>query len=555
MSSRLLIFGIDGATWDLVEAWVEEGKLPNLARFIKQGSSMTLRSTIPASSPPAWTSIITGKNPGKHGIFDFIRREPSSYNLQSMRADFTSYRSIFDLLSEQGLRVASVNVPLTYPPRPVNGFMVAGLGAPKLGNFTYPADLKQELDQYAYELDVGASYAEVGDEQFVLDMKRVMNSQVRFAVDKLRAEAWDLFMIVLRGTDEAQGYLWHHLDPTHPWHDPELAKQYGDSILGIYQESDRLLGEMAEAAGEDATILILSDHGGGPLHKEVYLNNWLREEGYLKLKTAEAKSSPLTSFLRRTGLTRDRLSSLFDGPFWRRIRERVPLAWQHALIPSHVPTLAESVDWSKSKAYSFGYIGQIYINLKGREPEGIVLPEEYDALISEMRLKLKAMTNPEDGQPVVDHVYSADELYEGPYRAEAPDLNLIMRNMSYIAHPRRELAYDQVFGPVTTSESGTHRVDGLAILAGQAIQSGLLTEAHHLLDVAPTVLYCLGVPVPTYMDGSVMVDVIEPDYLADHPVTEQVVDAVNQPIASETIWSTAEEEEVEERLRALGYLE
>lgn len=553
MSTRLLLFGLDGATWDLVTPWLEAGELPNLARLCDQGARMTLRSTIPAISPPAWTSILTGQNPGKHGIFDFIRRQPGSYLIESVRADFTNYRTIFDHVSAAGGRVASINVPLTYPPRPVNGIVVAGLGAATSADYTHPPELKQDLAARGYELDVGYGYNELGDARFVQEVRRVMRGQVDFAREQLEAGEWDLFMLVLRGTDEAQGFLWHHLDPTHPAHDPAAAARLGSPVLQVYRESDRLLGKMLEAAGPEAAILLLSDHGGGPLHREVYLNHWLHEQGYLVLKEGATGGGP-SALLRRLGLTRERLSPLFDGPAWRRLRRAVPLRWQHALIPGAAPSLADQVDWSRTRAYSLGYIGQIYVNLAGREPAGIVSEAAYEPLLDEIEAGLRQMVDPADGRPVVDQIYRGSEIYHGPYAARGPDLNLIMRGMRYIAHVRREMAHDALFGPVTTGESGTHRPEGLAIAAGAPFRSGVLLDEHSLLDIAPTALHLLSLPVPDDMDGRVMHDAFRRDYLTAHPIAHRSADPLDPTDVNPGTWTDAEAAELEARLRDLGYL-
>src|SRR3990172_1179996 len=323
---KVLVIGLDAATLDLIEPWVATGKLPLFAQLMREGAYGMLRSTVPAMSPPAWTSIITGQNPGKHGIFDFMRRQPGTYNLQSMRSDFTRYRTVFDLLSSYGKRVAAINLPLPYPPAPVNGIMTWGFGAPAgSGRFTYPAGLRGELLTQGYRLiESEGAYVPGQDEAYVADLIRIAREQGRLAVALLRREPWDLFFIVFRGIDESQSFLWHHMDPTHPQHDPALAERFGDAILHVYQATEEIMRSMIAAAGAGTTVFVVSDHGGGALIGEVYLNTWLRQYGWLALRRPSALSVLRRSVMSRAGLTRDKLSGRFASPLALKVRRMVP---------------------------------------------------------------------------------------------------------------------------------------------------------------------------------------------------------------------------------------
>ncbi len=554
---RVLIVGLDGATWDLAGPWAEQGHLPTIRRLRLEGAWGTLQSTVPALSPPAWTSIITGQNPGKHGVYDFVRREPGSYRLQTMRRDFRRFRTIFRHLSDEGRRVAAVNIPMTYPPEEINGLFVAGLGAPTNGPFAKPDGLRTDLLRRGYRIEPRISFAPGNERAYVTELRDTTKLRANIALDLYRQEPWDLFMVVFRAPDEAVSFLWHLMDNSHPWHDPELAAEFGDAIQRVYQDADQALADFLDVMPDDTNLLAVSDHGGGPLLREVYLNNWLAQQGWLSFRDDEAARSNRTAWLRRLGLTRESLSRRLKGTPLHRLQDWVPLSWQHRLFPAATPTLADAVDWSRTRAYSFGYIGQIYVNLRGREPQGIVEPgAEYETLLSEISSALSELRDDQDGQPVVDRVYRRDKLYAGPYAGEGPDLNLIMRDMSYITHPRRELAHRDVFGPVTTNESGTHRVDGLFLAYGPAVAAGQEISGARVVDIAPTVYHLLGLPVPAGMDGQVLVTALDGHFMDGHPVTrDERAGELPDTTQGEATWSAEEEAEILERLRHLGYVD
>lgn len=550
--ARVLIIGIDAGTFDLIKPWAAAGQLPVLRRLLAEGSHAVMRSTVPAMSPPAWTSLLTGQNPGKHGIFDFLRREPGSYRLQTMRSNFTSYRTIFDILTSHDKTSIAVNVPMTYPPRPIKGTMVAGLVAPLGGKFTHPPELREELLAMGYRIDIAEEYRPGHEQSLIDDMRAVTRVQAEATQRLMRREEWSVAMVVFRAVDEAQSFLWHLMDPSHPLHDPELATRYGDAILEMHRLTDAIIGELVEAAGAETTTLVVSDHGGGPLHKEVFLNNWLQQQGLLVFK--QQRESGWHRGLRGAGLTRERLSPLLSSPFGLKLRSKVPLGLQHLVLPAAAPSFNEAVDWSRTQAYSFGNIGQIYVNLKGREPAGIVAPgAEYEHLLDTLSAALQELRDPEDGLPVVDRVYRASEVYHGPHQLSGPDLNLIMRNMSYICHQRRELASSQIFAPADPNETGTHRPEGILIAHGPGIATGRMLVPCSLLDVAPTVLHLLGLPIPDDVDGSVLRELLADAEARRATQTVAAPEPQAQPQPEQA--DPDEEAEVLERLRALGYLE
>jgi len=551
MRRKLLLIGLDGATLDLVRPWVREGKLPNLGRVMREGVSGTLRSVIPTVSPAAWTTLVTGQNPGRHGIYDFVARTPDSYQLRSARRDLSQSQTVFGLLSRAGKKVGVINVPFTYPPEKVKGFMVSGLKAPERGRWTYPLELQEHLQNEGYWIKLRTAYHRgENEESYIQEMLATAEMRVRTALRLMEERDWDFFVVVFRGTDDAL-LLWHLHDPTHPLHDPELADEFGDGIERVYRALDDCVGLLMEKAGPDTNTLIASDHGGGSVLKDVYLNNWLHQHGYLAFESrAPATLSP-RAMLRRLGLTRNMGWEFLDPSHLDRIKRLFPFLARWT--PEATISLDETVDWDSTQAYSFGYIGQIYVNLEGREPRGIVAPgAEYDHLIQQIKKDLQSWRDPEDGKPVVDAVFGRDELYQGPCVREAPDLCLIMRDMSYITNTGQELVTQSILGPPL--HTGSHRLDGMFMGLGQDVQSGVKVENASLVDIAPTILYLMDVPIPGNLDGRVLREILGTSLIEKRPIRrEKDLDTKTSEFLSED-WSAEDEKELIEHLRDLGYL-
>jgi predicted AlkP superfamily phosphohydrolase/phosphomutase len=554
---RVLVIGLDGATWDLIEPWAREGKLPFLAHLMAEGTCLDLNSTVPPISPPAWASFMTGKNPGKHGIFDFTGRDWQSYRMRILRRP--SEPAFWSILSQHGHRVGVINVPQTYPPARVSGFVVTGLGTPSDTTFTHPPELTGSLLARGYQPTPDLHYSPGKEDELLDYILSTTDTVADISIDLVSREAWDLFVVVLRTTDEASHFLWKHMDETHPARSPE-DDIYQSAVLMCYQKADDALRQIVEAAGEDLTLFVMSDHGSGPLYKDVFLNEWLRQEGLLTLKKTKTVSSLLVRFLSRSGLTRTSvghaLSWMGLGRFKSWLRER--LGGSISLIPNVArPRLQETVDWSQTRAYSVGYIGQIYINLKGRDPQGAVeAGEDYERVRDYIIERLLQLEDPQTGEKVVDQVIKKEEVYKGPYLEQAPDLFVYMNDLSYITRGSYALSPNgAIFVSPTTYESGGHRQLGILLAWGKHISPGHgMHKAHaaEIVDLAPTILYLMGCAIPQDMDGQVLTSLIEPDYISSHPIAYASPEGVVQ---EDSRYLTEEEEQdLIDRLKGLGYL-
>jgi predicted AlkP superfamily phosphohydrolase/phosphomutase len=555
---RVLIVGLDGATLDLVQPWVRQGHLPVLAGLMKQGSYAPLRSVYPVLSSAAWSSFMTGLNPGKHGIYDFVIRNPETYQLRPVSRYQMHGRSLWRMLSDNGLNVCVLNVPMTYPPEPVNGRLVSGLGTPDFQQFTQPEELGDELLRSGYRVNRRVFGQRQGEEKAFLDDTYDISDHLTSSALRLMAEQpWDLFAVVYRDTDEVAHHFWSHMDESHPAHDPLLAESYGDSLLECYQRLDGALGDLVRAAGPNCTVFVVSDHGTGPLYKDVFLNEWLHQQGFLVPASAP---DGLRAILTRLGVTRSNASRVLRASGLHKVEH-----WIKGLLGDRISMLprdswgdfSDAVDWRHTKAYSYGYYGQIYLNVKGREPQGVVgSGAEFMEVREQITDALRKWNDPVDGEPVVSAVYSSEEVFEGPFIDRAPDLTVIMRDLAYVTRSGREFSREpgSIFASPLTQETGSHRLNGILIAAGAGLADNedRVPEAS-LMDITPTVLHLLGVPVPNHLDGRVLSEYLAPEWRSQEIDRYTDEDWMRLSTADGQL-EGEEEQEVVDRLRNLGYL-
>lgn len=553
---RILIIGIDGGTFDIINPMVQRGELPILESLMKKGVRGELESTIPPMSAPAWVSFMTGKNPGKHGMFEFIGDIHKNYTGRILSAIDIRAKTIWSTLSDIGKQLILVNVPITYPPRNVKGIMITGLGTPsEERSFTYPQAIYHELVQ-----NIGDYVVDYCDEK-VFNVPNPSTDILNEAIENLnymtikRTDAvlyfmkkyeWDVCMVVYVITDRLQHLFWRFMDNSHPEHDPELSKLYKQVIFEGYRRVDKAIGSILREIGDDVTVIVMSDHGFGPFHKNFFINKWLMQKGLLKLKWAlPVKFQTTNSFVYKilTKLKLDFLNRVFPAK----------------LLQLNIPRLRivrkswdELINWSKTKVYAANLLG-MNINLKGREPKGIVnIGEEFETLLIELEKELYKIREPQTGEKVVDKVFRKEKVYSGPYVEEATDLFLIMKGITYIPYPGN-LNSRSLFGRPVNNQSGNHRFNGIFIMKGPGIKPFASIKQPRIIDIAPTVLYLLNQPVPKDMDGCVLEEAFYPVVLNACPVTYVNVEGEKEQKYENSL-SAREEEQVYKHLKDLGYL-
>ncbi|CAG0929004.1 hypothetical protein TFLX_01224 [Thermoflexales bacterium] len=548
--TKLLILGLDGATFDLIKPWAAEGKLPTLAKLMQDGVTGDLESTLPPVTSPAWPTFMTGKNPGKHGVFDFIRPRAGTFDM--VNASQIKGQLLWEILSEAGYSVGVLNVPITYPPRKVNGYMIPGLLSPDQGKTVYPPELLKpyEAELGKYRLTPNVQYKAGNEDEFIADLHDLIDTQLRYALRLMQDQPTDVLMLHFLATDNGSHALWRFMDKTHPRHDPALAAKYGDALLKVYQHLDEAVKQVLNLAQGSApapgcNAIVMSDHGFGPLHRTINLNILFIEKGLMHLKPKFFTRLRWWAF--RHGLTPATAYKFLSKLGLQNITAKVSRKARNEMVGKFLSF--EDVDWSKTIAYSMGHVGQIYLNLQGREPHGIVTRDRYAAARQQVIDALQTLTDPATGKPLVDRVIPREKAAHGPYADQGADLHLILDGYRTIAFPL--FATDgRVLTPQIRGDSGCHRLHGVFIGSGPAFAVGAAAAAPKIIDLAPTILHILNVPVPADMDGRVLSEALIPELRARVPQ----VGAAAPATQTQVDFTEEEQAEVEERLRALGYL-
>ena len=457
---RVFVIGLDCAPPEHVfEAWRNE--LPNLNKLMSQGVYGKLRSCIPCITVPAWSVMTSSKDPGQLGIYGFRNRADRTYDKMSIATGSAVHEDrVWDILSRAGKRVNVVGVPGTYPPKPVNGNLVSCFLTPSTkSNYTHPASLKDEIAKWVGEYYVDVPQFRTDDKDFLLKQIYDM-TKARFEVVKrmIKEKPWDFFMFVEMGTDRINHGVWSFTDPKH-WH-YEPGNKYFDAIREYYHYIDRGIGEMLEMLPEDTIVIVVSDHGAKRMDGGVAINEWLLREGYLTLK-------------------------------------RPP-------EPGIVPFEKVEVDWSRTKAWgSGGYYARIFMNVAGREPNGIIQPEDYERERDELKRCIEAI--PDDkGNPLPTIAYKPEQIY-ADVKNIAPDLivyfgDLYWRGVGSFGHNGIH-TFENDTGP----DDANHAQNGIFIMYDpQQDRGGRELDGLEIMDVAPTVLDVMGLPVPRDMRGKVI---------------------------------------------------
>lgn len=567
MRRRLFVIGLDAATLDLMAPWMEEGLLPHLKQLKEQGACGELRSSTPPLSPPAWSSFITGKNPGKHGIFDFVVHKPASYELLYTNGGMIREPSLWKLLSQAGKKVAVVNVPMTYPPEEVNGVLIAGFDSPGAdSNFIYPPTIRDELEK-ALGPFMLRDYPQNHDPDSYRDhVATLLDFHRRLTLLLMRRLDWDFFVVVYSALDLVQHGYWQYMDPDFPGISPDDRARFGNVIKDFYVRVDGIVGELLDGLSEETSIVILSDHGAGPCYKAVFTNKWLESIGLLKYASTAGSGQSWKSTGRRTVLRG--LKQLHQA-----IKKKVPpqgLEWLKRTFPrlrEQVKSriVFSEIDWTQTRAYSFGREWtSIYINLKGKYPCGIVGPgDEYEALMDFIHHELEKLRDPDTGEAVVERVQRAEEVYHGAHLKSAPDLIVTWRNHQYTSWPGYDDSKRSIFESSLKhsdfsdwsrlQKGGNHRPNGVLFLKGDRVRKNINIEGARITDVAPTILYMMGVPVPGDMDGRILKAVMEHSFLCENP--PEYVESGGELPGSPYVYSDEEASQIQERLQSLGYVE
>jgi predicted AlkP superfamily phosphohydrolase/phosphomutase len=459
MAPRALVIGLDCAPPQLVfERWRDD--LPTLRALMERGRYGVLRSCDPPITVPAWACMTSSRSPGALGIYGFRNRRDYSYDGLSI-ADSRAVRvpRVWDVLSARGRPVIVIGVPPTYPVSAVNGVMISDFLTPdtERAQYTYPVELKQEIEGLVgrYMVDVD-NFRTPDKGRLLVDLEEMTEKRFRVAEHQLETRPWDLFFMVEIGTDRVHHAFWRFADPEHRLYEP--GNRFEAAMLDYYRALDERIARLLRFAGDDTAVLVVSDHGAKRIDGGICVNEWLRREDYLVLKEAPAEPTRFTP---------------------------------------------DMVDWARTAAWGEGgYYARISLNVAGREPEGTVAANDYDALREELKVGLEALGD-DKGRPIGTVVHRPEDLYP-EQRGIPPDLLVYFGDLFWRSIGQVGMGAVHVFENDTGPDDANHASEGLYLIAARGIESGA-GEERDLRDIAPTLLTLLGEPVPAEMEGRSLV--------------------------------------------------
>jgi predicted AlkP superfamily phosphohydrolase/phosphomutase len=440
---RVVFIGLDGTPYTFMKRLIDEGRAPNAARLMEQGSLLRMDSVWPWVSSVAWSSMMTGVNPAKHNIFGFIDRDPTTYKQFIPTSRNMKAKTLWEVLSEAGKRVIVVNVPVTYPPRQVNGILVGGFLSPNLDKAVFPASYVQTLKSLDYIVDADPWKARESKDLALQEVNAALDARIRTLFYLLEQEEWDYLHVHVMETDRLHHFLWQQMEEADP--------AYAPAFYAFYRRIDDMLGQLADRLDDNTTLMWMADHGFCTIKKEVYVNHWLMDRGWLKLRNVPPD--------RKKGL--------------------------------------DEIDPS-SVAYSLDP-GRVVIRVRGREKEGCVAPgAEYEAIRDEIATAALALRDPDDGAPIFQAAFRREELYHGPYLDQAADLILA----PYDGYDPKGTLYKEMLTYKGDELVGMHTFDdAMFYVSGHTIPQTRFS----VLRVMPTILELMAVPQPPELDGKSLV--------------------------------------------------
>lgn len=557
--ARVLIIGFDGADWKILKPLLDENKVPNIAKLIREGFSSPLNSTTPPMTLPSWSSMLSGATPGVHGIFDFVHKKEGAWRLQFSSAKDRAVPTIHEWLSEQGKRVVSIAVPTTWPPKPVNGVVVSGFDSPVAtgidGSFCYPEEIYSQIEEkfgglrFAdfQESDIGEGWHDKALQLLHKEIKR----KTEIGLWILDQERWDCFMLLFGESDTVSHHFWAFHDSESPRHPTEPKFSHLQAaIFDIYVALDQALGKFLDAGAADI-VCICSDHGfGGAGDYALFLNRYLEQKGWLEYrKQAQVQGTRfgagILDKVREVGLRH--IPHQLQGKIFRR-------------LPRRLVNFVESrnrfgnINFQQTRAISdeMNYAATIRLNV----------PQDKEREIFE-RLRQDLLDWKVDGQHPVKEVYYREDVYQGELVYRSPEVVLILAERdgyTYTLIPSvrakkgqtwRKLKASELLGGKGLGMNGSHRQHGILVIWGQGIRQGIdqniLEDLPNMQDITPTLLCAKNWEIPAHCDGRVLQKIfttpMEESRKNWASKRQEVRDASNEEYAA-----------IKKRLEGLGYL-
>ncbi len=537
MSGRTVIFGLDGATFTVLDDLMRRGVMPYLKEFFASGARGMLTSTVPPLTPPAWTTLFTGRSPGHHGITNFLQFESeSSKYIRVVTSREVRVPTMLALASQAGLRVGALNLIAHNPAPKLNGYVVPGWVTWRwIRQYSHPDGFLDRMREKLPELDIKQLGMDFSEERKAIQGATLTDYEPWIELHIRRERQWfgilrhqmvyepsAIEAIVFDGVDKLQHLCWPYLDPVlEPKQPDEAFLRIRAKCWDYFRQIDGFLKETVELAGPEAHVIVASDHGFCGSDEVVYINNWLEQEGYLTWSESTQVQSEESAELGRAR-------------------------------PYHLTFF----DLERTKAFAvLASTNGINIQVKGvKGPHGID-PSEYEGFRAELiDALLTRCVDPQTGDPIIRRVWTREEAFAGSSMNLAPDLTLELRDFGFISVLRGAAVLKK--RPVVM---GTHHPDGVLGVCGPGVRRGQMIDTLNLLDIAPTVMYLLGLPIPEDLEGRIGTGILTDQFLRSHKAehgsaAKSGADETNDEPA-QAYQDAEEEEQIMMRLRALGYLE
>lgn len=550
--SKVIIIGLDGATFDLIGPWVKKGLLPNISKLMKKGSYGYLKSVRPHCTAPAWTSFATGKNPGKHGVFDFVMPSGSLSDLETVTSDSIKSETFYEIVENAGMNCALINLPVSYPPR-IKGITITSLMT-KGEDFVFPSELKNKLTKLnEYRISPDPEISVKGrNSKYIRDIRKLERTRFECVKDIFELKDWDCFFYLISGSDWIQHRTFGDLLSGN-------SKQNSEP-LKAFKEFDEYIGWFVENLPQNTNLLLMSDHGFMIRPYIFYINTWLKKCGYLSITKGEAsRIAPTIKAKERQSVRRgldfvpsEKLIKLLHKFPWLKNSAIIGFRTLKKFLPIDKTLAIGTANLDATSVFNTreGTWG-VYINDSKRFLNGTVDEETYPEIRNEIKEKLVKLRNPYTGKKVLKNVQFSEDVYSGPYTRKAPDVVFqsdFHQIDSIITHD------------VYTFRKGNHNGHsplGILISYGPDIKKATKIRSTSLLDLAPTILHILNLPVVDDMDGNVIKDIFHKrsKILKREVKYKKPDDRYSPQTQKQQYQADNEQEQVKERLRNLGYLD
>lgn len=490
--------------------------------------------------------MFTGKNPGRHGIYGFQKLDPATNEFSTVRTHRHREKTLWQLLGEHGKRSIMIDVPFTYPPQPLEGFMITGYGTPRTAEtiFTYPQKFHTILPPELHS-EIRLAFPENRfdrSQKFIDEWAEIMRGRKRLLGHLVTHEPWDFFMVVFSITDNMAHVFWTFADPAHPNYYRAEAKRFRDAFYHSYEQCDELLGDLVDAAGEQTTTIVISDHGFGSVRPRQYIFQRLLERGYVVSGgNKESSWKPTGKLLKLAVKVYSRFPRLRELVKGLQPGNRARLI--STLRATGIMPEAQAIDNERSQVILSSFGLQLWINRGGHLAQGTA-QHEREEFLNELSRYLLADLDPITGEAIIRAVHRGRHVFDGPFETSCPDLIIEYNNL-----------FD-TFGPGGETNSlteGGHTSEGILLAQGPAIATAR-SDGAHLVDLAPTILYLLDLPVPPDMDGTVLESLLRSQYLERHQIRigDEPARLAEQAALDEM--SDDQDAELRDQLRQLGYL-